>query len=90
MKTRSFDFSPAIESVDSLASILKTQSTFYHRTKRNADGTPMRWRTNGMLKRWKRDINRMRLPIKHGLYDTDAIESLDEFNTYLAIGYTER
>ena len=36
----------------------------------NADGTPMRFRVNGMVKTWKRDVNRIRVPLKHGLYDT--------------------
>ena len=36
----------------------------------NADGTPMRFRINGAVKTWKRDLSRIRVPLKHGLYDT--------------------
>lgn len=83
-------FNAPLESVDDLESWLRNSrmsGTFYHREQVNADGTPVRWRVNGQLKRWKTDRNRMRLPIKHGLYDYDAIDSLEEFNRYLSTGY---
>lgn len=57
----------------------------YHATQRNADGTPQRWKVNGMPKVWKRDPARVRVPLKHGLYDYDYLDetgldlcSLDE------------
>lgn len=85
-----YTFDTPIESVDQLENlILLGDREFYHRVNRNADGTPQRWRINGALKRWKKDRTRMRLPIKHGLYAYDAIESLAEFNTYLSVSYTE-
>lgn len=31
--------------------------------------TPKRWRVNGEVKRWKRDPDRIQIPVKHGLYD---------------------
>lgn len=34
----------------------------------NADGTPHRWRKNGKCHTWKRDPDRFKLPVKHGLY----------------------
>jgi len=35
----------------------------------NADGTPQRWRVNGKVKRWKRNPDRIEIPIKRGLYE---------------------
>jgi hypothetical protein len=31
--------------------------------------TPVKWRVNGQVKRWKRDPDRIQIPFKHGLYD---------------------
>jgi len=31
--------------------------------------TPVRWRVNGQVKTWKRDSERIQIPVKHGLYD---------------------
>ena len=45
------------------------QSTFYHVTLRNADGTAVRCRANGQLKTWKTRPSEWRLPVKHGLRD---------------------
>lgn len=89
MKAKQYVFSTSIATVDQLAAQINHNTTFYHRINRNADGTPQRWRVNGELKRWKRDSMRMRLPIKHGMYHYDAIESLADFNTYLALSYEE-
>ena len=30
---------------------------------------PIRWRVNGQVKRWKRDPDRLQIPVKHGLYN---------------------
>ena len=36
----------------------------------NADNkTPRRWRINGQIKLWKRDSNRIQIPVKYGLYN---------------------
>lgn len=32
-----------------------------------------RWKVNGAVKTWKTDPNRIRVPLKHGLYAYDAI-----------------
>lgn len=45
----------------------------YHAVNRNADGSPQRWKVNGMVKTWKRSPDRVRVPIKHGLYSYDYI-----------------
>ena len=51
-----------------VAKTLHLGQTLYHTINRNADGTPQRWRVNGRVKRWKRDPDRIRVPLKHGLY----------------------
>jgi len=35
----------------------------------NANKTPRRWRVNGQVKIWKRDPNRIQIPVKYGLYN---------------------
>ena len=45
----------------------------HHITRTNADGTPMRVRVSGMLKTWKRDPERFKLPVKYGLYENGYI-----------------
>ena len=51
------------------AKSLTWSSNLEHVTLKNADKTPMRFRVNGAVKTWKRDSNRIRVPLKHGLYD---------------------
>lgn len=46
-----------------------TQTTYYHATLRNADGSAVRCRVNGAMKTWKRRPDDFRLPVKHGLRD---------------------
>ena len=36
-----------------------------------------RWKVNGQVKRWKRSPDRIRVPLKHGLYAYDAITETD-------------
>lgn len=49
-----------IESVESA-------TEFWHRTARNADGSPVRARANGRVKTWKTRPAEFRLPVKYGL-----------------------
>lgn len=53
---------------------LKIGQIVYHKINKNADGSPQRWKVNGMVKTWKRDKSRVKVPIKHGLYSYDYIE----------------
>lgn len=46
---------------------------FYHRYARNADFTALRVRVTGRCKTWKTRENEFRLPVKYGLYQSDAI-----------------
>lgn len=48
---------------------LKYRDTLHHVTFKNADGTPMRFRVNGVVKTWKRDLERIRVPLKRGLWE---------------------
>ena len=36
-----------------------------------------RWKVSGQVKTWKRDANRIRVPLKHGLYSYDALTGAD-------------
>ena len=48
---------------------LKVGQILYHIRNKNADGTAQRWKVNGKIRGWKRDINRIEIPIKNGLYN---------------------
>jgi hypothetical protein len=37
------------------------------------DDRGKRWKVSGMVKTWKRDSARIRVPLKHGLYSHDAL-----------------
>lgn len=56
---------------------LRPGQILYHRTHRNADGTPQRWKVNGKVKTWKRDPSRVYVPLKHGLYAYDHLREYD-------------
>lgn len=51
------------------AKALQHGDELHHTTYKNADGSPMRFRVAGAVKTWKRDKNRIRIPIKRGLYE---------------------
>lgn len=48
---------------------LKHGEILYHVRQCNVDGTPARWRVNGVPKTWKTRPNSVRVPLKHGLRD---------------------
>ena len=50
------------------AKALYVGQILHHVSFKNADGTPLRARVTGTVKTWKRDPNRIRVPLKHGLY----------------------
>jgi hypothetical protein len=60
-----------------------TRSEWHSHTLHNADGTPVRYRRNGMTKTWKRRPERFAIPAKFGLYRHLTI---DEYDT-LYLGY---
>jgi len=49
----------------------------------NEDDTCRRWRVNGQVKLWKRDVNRIQVPLSHGMYDHGYLteRNLCEFHT---------
>jgi len=40
-----------------------------HKKMKNADGTPLCLYVTGKVKTWKRDKTRIKIPVKHGLYE---------------------
>jgi len=46
-----------------------TSNNFEHCTLKNLDKTPVRCRRNGKTQTWKRQPERFKIPVKHGLYD---------------------
>lgn len=40
----------------------------YHVSHRNADGTAQRWRVNGEVKTWVRSPEKVKVPVKSGMY----------------------
>ena len=56
---------------------LKHGDILHHTVNKNADGTPQRWRVNGMVKRWKRSPDRIQVPLKYGLYRYDYLTEND-------------
>jgi len=51
------------------AKALQRGDTLYHVTNRNADGSPQRWKVNGMVRTWVRSPGRVQIPLKYGLYN---------------------
>ena len=45
----------------------------YQKGKFNSDNTLKRWRVTGKVKTWKRDKNRIKIPVRYGLYVNDYI-----------------
>lgn len=60
---------------------LRVGETIHHISNRNADSTPQRWSINGEVKTWKRSPDRVKVPLKHGLYVFDYLTeaNLQEF-----------
>lgn len=56
---------------------LKPGQVIYSREYNNSDGTPQRWRVNGKVRTWKTMVDRVYVPLKHGIYDYDAMTETD-------------
>ena len=50
-----------------IAQRLYTGQILYHKGLTNKDGSPLRARVNGVVKFWKRSLERFQIPMKHGL-----------------------
>ena len=64
------------------AKSLERGQIIYHRYLTNYDGTPMRFKVNGRPRIWKRDTNRVCVPLKRGLYDYVIMTDFD-LNKYV-------
>ena len=51
------------------AMALKLGKVVYDKIYRNKDGSPLRWKVNGAVKRWVRKPDNFKVPIKRGLYE---------------------
>lgn len=56
---------------------LKTGNIVYHVINQNTDGTPQRWRVNGKVKTWKKNLDRVSVPIKSGMYSYNYLTERD-------------
>jgi hypothetical protein len=56
------------------AKALKYGQTVYTPGYYNSDGSPQRWRVSGSVQTWVRSPGRVRVPIKHGMYENWAID----------------
>jgi len=55
------------------AKSLKRGDIIHSNYHKNSDGTCMRWRVNGRVKLWKRNADKVQVPIKYGLRDYDYL-----------------
>lgn len=55
------------------AKALKRGDILYHRGRIGSDGRPHRWKVNGKVRTWKRDPERVEIPVKRGLYAYDVV-----------------
>lgn len=56
---------------------LTSGTILYHVIYKNYDGSPQRWKVNGQPKTWKRNPEKVQVPLKHGLYDYDYLTEND-------------
>ncbi|MDD4354223.1 MAG: hypothetical protein PHN56_07265 [Candidatus Nanoarchaeia archaeon] len=52
---------------------LKPGDIIYHVKNKNSDGTAQRWKVNGKVQTWKKNPNRVKVPLKYGLYRYDYL-----------------
>jgi hypothetical protein len=55
----------------------------------NADNSPQRWKVSGKVKTWKTQPNRVKVPIKFGLYTHGYITEHDLHKYYIPRPRTE-
>ena len=61
------------------AKSLTVGTILYHTQAKDSKGNPQKWRVFGKPQTWKRDTNRVSVPLKHGLY---THSTLTEKNLY--------
>ena len=62
---------------------LRRGQTIYSKLLKNKDGSPQRWKVNGIVKTWKTFPNRVQVPIKRGLYEFDYLRETNVDNFFL-------
>jgi len=67
-----------------------TANTFYHRTKKYTRGDrPIEVRRMGRTKRWVRQPEKFRVPVKYGMYDSFYIDNRNAHEWAVAPPQTE-
>ena len=56
---------------------LKYGDILYHSFLKNGDGSPQRCKVNGRVKTWKRDPDRIYIPLKRGMHEYGHAEKID-------------
>lgn len=73
---REFLLQNAVDPTEVNAESAMTATTFYHRTKNYARGNrPIEVRKMGRTKRWVRQPEKFRIPVKYGMYDSFYIDN---------------
>jgi len=52
---------------------LKHGDILFHVNNKNSDGTAQRWKVNGKVKTWKKNPEKVKIPLKYGLYRYDYL-----------------
>lgn len=74
-----------VTTAQELLTLIGTQREFYSTRYNDSKGVAQKWRLNGSIQTFKRDNTRIRIPLKHGLYDYDRIESVADFKANLKL-----
>jgi hypothetical protein len=56
---------------------LKHGTILYHTVNKNADGSPQKWKVNGKVQTWKKTPEKIKVPVKYGLYSYDYLTEND-------------
>lgn len=56
---------------------LRHGQILYHTILTNADGSPQKWRVNGKVKTWKKEPDRIEVPLKRGLKEYAILSERD-------------
>lgn len=67
------------------ASELKHGDIIHSSGRKASNGACQRWRVSGMVKTWKltKNVDRFRMPVKHGLYDNGYVDEDNNNSVHL-------
>lgn len=71
------------------AKALSKGTTLYSRLYANADDSPARYKVSGAPKTWKRQPNRVEIPVKWGIYGYGYVDEHDLENLSLTLEVIE-